>query len=222
MKTNPELFAEQKYVYIPNAIPLDICKLASQYGVFQSAVNFTPGETLVVGSHTKYGDSLMDALLLHLLPQIEEHTGLKLYPTYSIYRTYKPGDVLEPHVDRPSCEISVTLCLGFTYKHKDPNYTWPIFVEGKEFSMNAGDMLIYRGLELEHWREPFEGEFGTWQVQVFLHYVNANDKWAFLRYDSRPSLAVPQTTDSDYILDMAQDINHNWTMPNFIYLTRGE
>jgi hypothetical protein len=46
-----------------------------------------------------------------------------------------------------------------------------------------GDMVVYRGIEIEHWREPFDAEEGSYQVQVFLHYVDANGGLKHLKYD---------------------------------------
>ena len=35
--------------------------------------------------------------------------------------------------------------------------------------LKPGDLAIYKGCELNHWREAFEGEHCA---QVFLHYAN--------------------------------------------------
>ena len=51
-------------------------------------------------------------------------------------------------------------------------------------------MLIYSGCELEHWREPFEGDFC---VQVFLHYNHVNGKFSNNNlFDKRPMLGIPK------------------------------
>ena len=116
-------------------------------------------------------------------------TNLKLTPNYSYARIYKKGDVLERHKDRFSCEISTTLNLG--------GDLWPIYLEpsgeknkkGIKIILNPGDMLIYKGNELEHWREPFEGENCA---QVFLHYNNLKTKGSEENiYDKRPHLGLP-------------------------------
>ena len=92
------------------------------------------------------------------------------------------GDILKKHKDRSSCEISTTLHLG-----GDP---WSIYVEGIKIDLNVGDMLIYSGCELEHWREPFEGNVC---VQTFLHYNNANGQYADTnKFDKRPMLGIPK------------------------------
>jgi len=148
-----------------------------------------------------YSDIVMETMLVVCLPLIEHVTKKKLYPTYSYTRLYKKGDILKRHKDRFSCEISATLNLG-----GDP---WPIFLEpnprsgrnkddtyipgttkGEKIILNSGDLLIYRGELLEHWREPFEGkECG----QVFLHYNNQKTQDADInKFDTRPHLGLPQ------------------------------
>ena len=108
-----------------------------------------------------------------------------------------PATALTPGV--PSCEISITCCLGYDYKGKD-DYNWGMFVgpangkrgeKGKHMKMQPGDGVIYRGCEIEHWREPFEVSEDAWQVQVFLHYVNKNGPYGDLcKYDFRPALGL--------------------------------
>ena len=133
-----------------------------------------------------YGDALMETLLVELTPRIQDLTGLQLDPTFSYFRVYRHGDVLKRHLDRTSCEISVTLTIGVDGKR------WPIFVrnpEGKESSilLAPGDGLLYRGCECEHWREIFEGER---QAQLSLHYVDQQGPYSDYRYDKRPKLVI--------------------------------
>ena len=66
---------------------------------------------------------------------------------------------------------------------------WPIFVNGKKIILKQGDILIYKGCEIEHWREPFLGEVC---IQVFLHY---NEDTANAQiYDNRIHLGLPAYT----------------------------
>ena len=158
----------------------------------------------VPGSYAKYADRLMETLLVKTIPVMKAKTGLNLIPTYSYTRLYRTGNILNRHKDRPSCEISTTLCLG-----GDP---WPIFIDptgtdnvikeyegiikpgapkGIKVDLKPGDMLIYSGCELEHWREPFQGKLCG---QVFLHYNHANGPFAKSNlYDKRPMLGIPKT-----------------------------
>ena len=159
----------------------------------------------VPNTYSHYGDHVMETLLVKMLPVMAKETGLNLIPTYSYARIYKKGDILRRHKDRPSCEISTTLNLG-----GDP---WPIFIDGTgantvidEFKqihkpnapkgtkvlLDVGDMLVYSGCELEHWREPVEGNTCG---QVFLHYNHVNGPFAEKnRFDKRPMLGLPSVT----------------------------
>ena len=157
----------------------------------------------VPGAYSIYGDFVMETLLMKVLPVMKEKTGMDLVPTYSYARVYQTGSELKRHKDRPSCEISTTLNLG-----GDP---WPIFIDptgsdnvideyknihkpgappGVEITLEPGDMLMYSGCELEHWRKPFEGKLCG---QVFLHYNHADGQFAKSNlYDKRPMLGVPK------------------------------
>jgi len=143
----------------------------------------------VPNTYSHYSDIAMETLLMEVKPVMEKHTGIKLSPTYSYSRIYKEGDILARHSDRYSCEISTTLNLG-----GDP---WPIYLDptggkgkaGIKIDLNPGDMLIYSGCDLEHWREEFKGKDCG---QVFLHYNKFNSKKAKENYlDKRPLLGVP-------------------------------
>ena len=151
-------------------------------------------------TYSHYADLVMETLLQKVQPIMEKYTGLKLSPTYSYARIYKTGDVLHRHKDRSSCEISTTLNLG-----GDP---WPIYLDptnteyyvqgtpyevvgnaGIKIDLTPGDMLIYSGCELEHWREEFRGKDCA---QVFLHYNQKGSKVGKEnQFDKRPFLGLP-------------------------------
>ena len=114
-----------------------------------------------------HDDLAMKNLMCYLTPDMEKHTGESLIPTYSYLRVYKKGDELKRHIDKNSCEFSVTLTLM-----REPNEgIWPIYLETDrvhKVELEAGDGLIYKGIESPHWRGKFEG---SRLAQVFLHYV---------------------------------------------------
>ena len=153
-----------------------ISQFNSDYGVWN--------DDQVPNTYSVYGDIMMDTLLQDIQEKIEKNISIKLYPTYSYARVYKQGDILERHKDRPSCEISATLNLG--------GDVWSIFLQSKnkqEIVLESGDLLIYSGCELEHWREEFTG---TDCGQVFLHYNKYKSKEENINlYDGRPFLGLP-------------------------------
>lgn len=189
MENDIDFFNKNKYIKVENALTkreASLCAVAIQYDALQR-----PNQTydiITPETQTRYASPMSESILFHIQNIVESKTGLSLLPTYSYNRIYKPGDFLKKHVDRASCEISATINLGYLYNTNDPSYTWNIWVGGKEFVTEPGDLLIYRGMELEHWRDEFVSGEGSWQVQAFLHWVDANGPYKDFMYDGRPSL----------------------------------
>ena len=181
------MFKKNKYVVIKQAISKELAAFVANYFLMKKQVYDTcrqarfisPYEVLlgeyegadgqIPHTYSHYSDIAMETLMLKCQPMMEKTTGLKLTPAYTFARIYKNGDVLKRHKDRFSCEISTTMNLA-----GDP---WPIYLEpsGKEgmkgikVDLKPGDMLVYSGCELEHWRTKFKGKEC---IQVFLHYNN--------------------------------------------------
>ena len=132
----------------------------------------------------KYADTLMESILLQKKNKIEKIVGEELLPTYSFLRVYTKGAELTKHTDRPSCEICVTLNL------KDSGEDWALYFAGTPVVTKPGDAIIYKGIEVEHWREKFMGDF---QAQVFLHYVRKEGKYNSYHKDNRRSFATQKT-----------------------------
>jgi hypothetical protein len=123
----------------------------------------------------------MESLLVQYKPIVEEATGLSLLPTYSFYRVYRRGQELVPHIDRPACEISMSVCYDFDYMGKD--YDWPLYMEDDPLVMKPGDAAIYRGMDLNHYRPIFNVPQNSYHIQAFYHYVDANGQYAEYAYD---------------------------------------
>jgi hypothetical protein len=189
---NSDKFKESGYCLVKSVIPNDFRDFITQYALFDELQNFTLDLGQVPGAHAKYLDPAMESLLLYLLNPMQENTGLDLYPTYSYFRVYRNGQELTPHVDRPSCEISSTVCFNFNYDSS--KYKWPIFMEGNSIDLDPGDMAIYRGCDLTHWREKFTppNSEDAWHVQGFFHYVDANGPYANWKYDKREHVGQPR------------------------------
>ena len=196
---NLKFFEENKYVKIPQVLkglikPLlygyvgasaQRCKLIqSEYPDLYR--NFHYGafcDPQVEGPHSKYGDLIFDVLGLILQKYVENITGLNLVFTYSYFRLYTKGTELPLHGDRESCEISISLCLGYSGDQ------WPLYMNGTPVYMEPGDMVIYRGEDIPHWRKSLEGEY---HAQAFLHYNDINGPYGEENlYDKRPSIGMP-------------------------------
>ena len=164
----------------------DYARKAAQSG------RLSTGDAQLPDTPSRYADPFMESVLQILEPQIAEASGLPLYPTYSYFRVYKHGDVLHAHVDRPSCEVSVTISIGY-----DADAAWPVWVErhgtATPIELEPGDALLYRGTEVRHWREAFAG---TQATQLFLHYVDRDGPHRDWKFDRRTSLGNSAATDA--------------------------
>tara|TARA_Y100000385_G_C12631740_1_gene441577 strand:+ start:226 stop:579 length:354 start_codon:yes stop_codon:yes gene_type:complete len=60
-----------------------------------------------------YNNIELSKMHIKSINRMEKETGLKLYPTYVYARIYNPSSILKKHRDRPSCEISVTVNIGY-------------------------------------------------------------------------------------------------------------
>ena len=212
-------FQENRYDFKEGLIPKDLCAVATQYALFRQKYfdnREDPVDGQIPNTTSIYNDTLMETLMYFMHPHMEEVTGLKLCPTYTYYRVYKPGDELKRHSDRPSCEISTTVCLGWDYKDVPEDYRWGMYVdpesnhhlpenktedgkfkpdnrEGLLLKHNPGDCIIYRGCELEHWRDPFKVGEGSYQVQVFMHYIDKDGPhYPEHQFDQRVGIAAPK------------------------------
>ena len=212
--------AFNKYQVIKKAVNYDLANFIFNYfllkrdavaWMYQNNITHDTGmygtwsDSQIPNTYSHYADPVMETLLMKVLPVMQQETGLNLIPTYSYARLYKNGDELKRHKDRPSCEISTTINLG-----GDP---WPIFIDstgtdnvidelknihkpnapkGTKVLLEVGDMLVYTGCDLEHWREPFDGNICG---QVFLHYNHVDGPFAENnKFDRRPLLGLPAST----------------------------
>ena len=201
------MFKKKKYTVIRQAISKDLATFVANYFMMQKQVYDTcrnaryisPFENIIghyegkdeqiPETYSQYSNIAMETLMLKCQPKMEKATGLKLYPAYTYARIYKKRDELKRHKDRFSCEVSTTMNLG--------GDDWPIYLEPFEetdkkeikVDLKPGDMLVYYGCELEHWRKKFKGNTC---VQVFLHYNNRKTPGAKDNmFDKRLHLGIP-------------------------------
>jgi hypothetical protein len=182
-------FKEKKYTKLKNILTERESALICNVLNFEYNLNRKGGDNLVLGTHA--GEHpIFDSLLLILQPLVEDITGKKLHPTYGYHRVYRPGAKLPKHKDRLSCEISLNLCVGYFYDTEDNNYKWNIVMDNTEVETEIGDLIIYKGLEVDHWRDTFICGENSWQTQVFLHYVDADGEYSDYIWDGRENFGT--------------------------------
>jgi len=191
MSDRAQEFASNGYAVVRGLLGPAACSFLHNYVLASArAGKFTLGDPAFPDTPYCYADPFMESLLELLLPQVERHSGATLHPTYSYFRIYKQGDVLTRHTDRPSCEISVTLNLGY-----EGDRPWPIWIDvrGQAVSveLEPGDALLYRGIDIPHWRDAFDG---VHSLQVFLHYVDRQGSRAEWIFDKRASLRTSEAS----------------------------
>ncbi len=129
-----------------------------------------------------------------LTPAVAEVAGCELLPTYAYFRVYQQGDVCLVHSDRAACEHSLSLVI-----HLADDRPWPLCVEKRridapeaiqpdfgeqEFTslpMNAGDAVVYRGVDHRHGR--IEPNPNSWSAHLFMHWVDPNGPHADHAFD---------------------------------------
>ena len=171
-------FETNRMVYIPYALDIDtVTKLNNEMHSLKLR-----GETIQDDqcplSHSFYNAPEAEQAGRSLAEPLSKLLNLNLDFSYCYARIYQPGEVLVPHTDRESCEISATMTLG----HHFNDQIWPIFMGkdaeddvGVPITIGIGDMVMYHGRELNHWRETYHGQ---WQTQVFFHYVQKDGEYA--------------------------------------------
>ena len=187
-------FSKNGYEVVRNVISKDLLHhLKTEFQMMRDLHFFKTGET----NNFAFGDSqspnsfsvfsaqCFESLAINLNDRMSEITNLKLYPTYTYARIYYKGATLTPHKDRPSCEYSTTLCI-------DSTDIWDFYIkdrngEEKCIKLNPGDMCVYSGCELAHWRNLYKGKR---QIQCFLHYVNSKGLYSNHKYDKRPMMGL--------------------------------
>lgn len=179
-------FKENGYYIIRNFLDKDFVEFINQYFFtrIKAGQSFL-GDEQAPNSYAFYGDPLMDTILGESVEKLSEIAGYSLLPTYTYTRLYGKGDELLFHRDRDSCQLSATLSLGIPsgeqinpiYFSRNEDRSGAI-----EIKLSPGDLCLYYGCDLYHWRPPFTQK---WYLQSFLHYVDADGEYKDNIYDGR-------------------------------------
>ena len=179
-KTDNKEFDENGFLVVKNlwdhkelyCLPPETKGQYNYYGKIDKFDHF-PVEAQVEGSTSRYYWPPYKSIHSQIRIKIENIIGKKLYNTYYYDRFYNPGQNLSNHLDRPACEISVTIHISSNMKtswpiwiktpdtYEDPKRKEKIIKKGENRSviLNPGDGMIYKGCERPHWREPLHKEY---------------------------------------------------------------
>lgn len=180
-------FENLGYVHVQNFLEEELVEICSLY--FENKIRRGLWEQNLNGkdvtSFSYYADPLTEVLLIKKLPFVSKVCGKKLYPTYTYSRIYQPGEELKSHVDRPSCEISVTINIA-SLGEISPIWMQYKNNQAKSIFLNPGDAIIYKGCEAFHWRNPIKEN--QLNVQFMMHYVDSDGLNAEYKFDKRLKL----------------------------------
>lgn len=181
-------FTSNGYVLVKNFIDEATVRTISRYfenKILRGDWKLDPSDPIT--SYSSYADPLIEVVLRDSLPYVEEVVGEELVPTYSYSRIYRPGETLEPHVDRPSCEVSLTINVANLGEYSAIYMKYP-GKEANKYILNPGDAVVYQGCVVEHWRDTLVDPQLT--VQFMLHYVRKNGKFNNYKFDGREKLGM--------------------------------
>lgn len=165
-----------------------------QFFITDERNKYTYGDYQSPNSFSVYGAPFFESLAIQLKNKVSDIVNLDLYPTYTYARIYYNGAILNPHRDRSSCEYSLTLCI-------DSTDIWDFHIKNRDgienvVKLNPGDICVYSGCDLEHWRNPYKGKM---QMQCFLHYVNSNGLYKEFKYDKRPMMGISTKISDEFV-----------------------
>lgn len=186
----------------------------------ETEITFDSPKSSLNKSHGEAGSPMGIALNRYLKDRLMSVLDLDLGETYAYCRKYERGAYLKAHRDRPACEISITTCLDYQTDDKKP---WKIWLDNSKnwvdnddpqkaweetqgipnrqresvcVELEVGDVLLYQGPNVIHWRDFLIGEYS---YHVFAHFYNREGKmrnikssiWSGLDKDVNHTTFVP-------------------------------
>ena len=201
-------YERQGYALLPAFVPKEVCTAVlarmktdlGRQGIDIASLE-RDGPLLKSRAPELYGMHypMFMSFLWGMTPAVEKFTGKRLLPTYSYFRLYRQGDICRVHGDRPSCEHSMSLTLGYS-----DDIPWPLevsrkridepyaradeqFLVGDEASsvaMSPGDAVLYQGVHHHHGRTTPNPN--RWSAHLFLHWVDRGGPYASHAFDGQP------------------------------------
>ena len=119
------------------------------------------------GRYTGFDISFIDRVHLVTLPDIEKlvaskFSSQKIKPSYAFVSSYKGGATLGKHQDREQCEYTASFCLT----QSEP---WSFFIRDKEYVLEENQLILFKGREHPHYRNPLRKNQHC--CQILFHFV---------------------------------------------------
>lgn len=173
---NCDLFNKLGYVYLKNLLTEELCNNFTNLMLdfknsnklsFEGSLN----SHMYKNSYGLGSIKEMESFLKDITPDLSNFFNLNIKPANSYARIYYNGSTLNPHVDRPGLNYTISVTLFSNLKNE-----WPLIAIDKEknevkCNINRGDGLMILGTEIKHWREPLVCSDHEYVVQMFLHWT---------------------------------------------------
>jgi hypothetical protein len=151
--------ATHAYARLRDALhPATLAALRSFYRALIAEGHVRFGDDGCSGRYVAHNEPVLRLLQQELTGLVSGLAGEPVKPSFCYLAVYQPGSVLPPHRDREQCEYGISLLLDHTPEPADVS-PWPLHL-GRPGSpavaaeLGVGDLLVYRGRELTHHRDP--------------------------------------------------------------------
>jgi len=192
--TEQEHFSKYGYVIVRNMISEELTKfIADEFTMVRDVyhhVNNVPledttrfGDSTVKHAFCYYAPLCFEILYPRIMPRCEAILNKKLFPSFSYARILYKDAKMEKHVDRASTTINTTIIFE---NDPEPYDFWLTDLEDNDVALklNAGDMCLFDGGKLNHWRDTYTGNKC---IQASLGFANEEINM----YDGRKMLGAP-------------------------------
>lgn len=175
LRASASEFREKRYTVLRKVLPPLFSVSLRRYLRSLVDAGFVAFATDAVATRYMLHKGIVTAYLqVQLRDLISRIVGEPINPSVNYLSCYREGSFLKRHTDRAQCEFSASMLVDFSPEPEDLS-DWPLHLEGEDpaeayqIDLGIGDMVVYKGRELVHYRNVLpEGRFST---SVFLHYV---------------------------------------------------
>lgn len=177
-------FRQQGYCILMPPLSSQLLGLMQNYTSFYTRFH-SSYFVKVNDSLIRYGDLLFESTLTNIQPLIEQVSGRKLFPVFSIIQALPDQSIF----GKMNCEDMPGIGVLLSVNPNNSN-SLAFEVQGERearIALNSGELLIYDIEQVEvKGKEVSTGE----NTLGFFHYVNASGKFADRKFDKRPNIGA--------------------------------
>ena len=172
-------FQKEKYTVVRGILPsAQLAAIQKYFKELRRAGFMLFNDSQVSLRHAIHNDALSIYFHEQLAPLVSRVVGEPVKPSYVYSATYVEDAVLEAHTDRPQCEFTMSMQIGYEPELETGEVSpWALCLDDLrenriETYLANGDALIYKGCELVHYRDALFKKHQS--TSVFFHFVPEN------------------------------------------------